>query len=117
MADFVRPHAEILKRRLAEPRRFIQVVSGPRQTGKTTLVRTVVESSGAPFRCASADEQTLRDGSWIADQWEAARSLARGAVLVLDEIQKVSGWSETVKRLWDEDTRAKRPLKLVVLGS
>jgi hypothetical protein len=29
-----------------------------------------------------------------------------GAVLVPDEIQKITGWSETVKRLWDEDTRA-----------
>lgn len=40
-----------------------------------------------------------------------------GGVLVLDEIQKIPGWSETVKRLWDEDTRAKRALKVVVLGS
>jgi uncharacterized protein len=40
-----------------------------------------------------------------------------GGVLVLDEIQKIPGWSETVKRLWDEDTRAKRSLKVVVLGS
>ena len=33
------------------------------------------------------------------------------------EIQKIPGWSETVKRLWDEDTRAKRPLQVVLLGS
>ena len=122
MKTFVRPQAEALKRRLAEPRRFIQVVAGPRQTGKTTLVRGVTESFGAPLRYASADEPTLRDRGWIAEQWEAARLEARdanrrGAVLVLDEIQKVPGWSETVKRLWDEDTRAKHPLKVVVLGS
>jgi len=122
MANFERPYAAALKRRLAEPRRFIQVVAGPRQTGKTTLVRCVAKSFGAPFHYASADEPTLRERAWIAEQWEAARVLAReggrrGAVLVLDEVQKVTGWSETVKRLWDEDTRAKRPLKVVVLGS
>ena len=122
MADFVRAYARVLKRRLAEPRRFIQVVAGPRQTGKTTLVRGVAETFGAPFHYASADEPTLRERGWIAGQWETARSRAseagrRGVLLVLDEIQKVPGWSETVKRLWDEDTHAKRPLKVVVLGS
>src|SRR5207253_6303430 len=38
-------------------------------------------------------------------------------LLVLDEIQKISGWSETVKRLWDEDTAAGRKLKVMILGS
>ena len=122
MTNFVRAQAGVLKRRLAEPRRFIQVLAGPRQTGKTTLVREVAESSGVPYHYASADEPTLRERAWIAEQWEAARALAgeggrRGAVLVLDEVQKVTRWSETVKRLWDEDTRAKRPLKVLVLGS
>jgi predicted AAA+ superfamily ATPase len=121
MMDFVRAHAKVLKRRLTEPRRFIQVVAGPRQTGKTTLVRGVAESLGAQFRYASADEPTLRERGWIAEQWEAGRLQARegrrGALLVLDEIQKVPGWSEAVKRLWDEDTRAKLALKVVVLGS
>ena len=119
---FVRPHATMLARRLAEPRRFIQAVAGPRQVGKTTLVQQVVEKSGLQSRFASADEPTLRGHDWIEQQWEAARLTAhdagrRGAVLVLDEIQKLSGWSETVKRLWDEDTRARRSLKVVVLGS
>jgi len=52
---------------------------------------------------ASADEPTLRSREWIEQQWEAARLKAKsanGAVLVLDEIQKISDWSETVKRLW-----------------
>jgi predicted AAA+ superfamily ATPase len=119
---YVRPHATRLARRLAEPRRFIQAVAGPRQVGKTTLVQRVVEKSGLQSRFASADEPTLRGHDWIEQQWEAARLTAhdagrRGAVLVFDEIQKISGWSETVKRLWDEDTRAKRPLKVVLLGS
>ncbi|MCC7485869.1 MAG: ATP-binding protein [Burkholderiales bacterium] len=122
MTEFVRGHAATLERRLAEPRRFIQVLAGPRQTGKTTLARAVAESTGAPSHYASADEPTLREGGWIAEQWEIARGRAReagggGAIVVLDEIQKVPGWSETAKRLWDEDTRAKLPLKVVVLGS
>ena len=119
---YLRPQAPILAARLAEPRRFVQVVSGPRQVGKSTLVQDVVQASGLPHRIASADEPTLRGGDWIAQQWEAARQTcdpasAAGAVLVLDEIQKIPRWSEAVKRLWDEDTRRKLPLKVVLLGS
>jgi predicted AAA+ superfamily ATPase len=119
---YERPQAAELARRLAEPRRFIQVVAGPRQVGKSTLVQQVVEVLPAEARYASADEPTLRGAEWIAEQWEAARLAARaagkrGAVLVLDEIQKIPGWSETVKRLWDEDTRGRVPLKAVLLGS
>jgi predicted AAA+ superfamily ATPase len=117
--SFRRPHAAVLARRLAEPRRFVQVVAGPRQVGKSTLVQQVTDALDVPVRCASADEPTLRGAGWIGQQWEAARLEAgrSGAVLVLDEIQKIPGWSETVKRLWDEDTRARRPLKVVLLGS
>ena len=119
---FIRPQAHILAQRLAEPRRFLQVVAGPRQVGKTTLVESVVTTSSQPFRFASADEPSLRSETWIAQQWEAARLLTSlnpptSAVLVLDEIQKIPGWSEIVKRLWDEDTRKRCPLKVILLGS
>ncbi|HEX6018701.1 MAG TPA: ATP-binding protein [Burkholderiaceae bacterium] len=117
-----RPQAATLAARLREPRRYLQVVAGPRQVGKTTLVQQVVDASRLSARFASADEPTLRGTAWIAQQWEASRLSAaeagkRGAVLVLDEIQKIPGWSETVKRLWDEDTRKRVPLKVVLLGS
>ncbi|MCS6997618.1 MAG: ATP-binding protein [Casimicrobiaceae bacterium] len=115
-----RPQIETLVSRLTEPRRFIQVVAGPRQTGKTTLVQQAVERLSQPVRYASADEPTLRGSEWVAQQWEAARLALRehaSAVLVLDEVQKIPGWSETVKRLWDEDTRAGRSLHVVLLGS
>jgi predicted AAA+ superfamily ATPase len=120
LIEFQRPQAAVLAARLAEPRRFIQVVAGPRQVGKSTLVQQVVQTLAQPVRQASADEPTLRGPDWIAQQWEAARLSiegADGAVLVLDEVQKIPAWSETVKRLWDEDTRTRRPLKVVLLGS
>jgi predicted AAA+ superfamily ATPase len=94
-------------------------VSGARQVGNTTLVQQVTEAAGVPVRYASADQPTLRGSEWIAEQWEAARLAAdrMGGILVLDEVQKVADWSETVKRLWDEDTRGKRSLRVVLLGS
>ena len=117
-AGFERPYGAVLAARLAEPRRFIQVVTGARQVGKTTLVQQVAEAASTPARIASADEPTLRGTEWIAEQWEAARLAASpDVVLVLDEVQKVVGWSETVKRLWDEDSRSGRSVKVVVLGS
>lgn len=118
--EFRRPQAAVLAARLAEPRRFLHVVAGPRQVGKSTLVQQVTGELSLPVRYASADEPTLRGADWISQQWEAARLEASGeagAVLALDEIQKIPSWSETVKRLWDEDTRKKRPLKVVLLGS
>ncbi len=117
--QYERAAAAILARRLTEPRRFIQVVAGPRQVGKTTLVEQVTVRASVPVRYASADEPTLRGAEWIAQQWEALRLEAgRGAgVLVLDEVQKAANWAESVKRLWDEDTRAKRALRVVLLGS
>jgi predicted AAA+ superfamily ATPase len=117
--EFRRPAAAVLHGRLLEPRRFIQVVAGPRQVGKTTLVLQVTAELGMPVRFASADEPTLRGPEWVAQQWEAARLEARAgdAVLVLDEIQKAANWAESIKRLWDEDSRAGRRLRVVLLGS
>ena len=119
---YSRHHGGELARRLAEPRRFIQVLTGPRQAGKTTLVQQVAADSGLAHRYASADEPTLRGGEWMEQQWDAARLAARdagrdGALLVLDEVQKIPDWSQTVKRLWDADTAARVPLKVVLLGS
>ncbi|WP_203594417.1 ATP-binding protein [Wenzhouxiangella limi] len=117
--SFQRSQAAELAKRLQEPRRWIQIVTGARQVGKTTLVQQVTEGMDLPVRFASADEPSLRDRDWLVSQWEAARfELAEaGGILVIDEIQKVEQWSEAVKRLWDEDSREKRPLKVVLLGS
>ncbi len=96
---------------------------GPRQTDKTTIARQLQNTPGYVCNYASADEPVLKDTSWIEQQWERSRrQLAESAstashVLILDEVQKLPGWSETVKRLWEEDTFAERPLKVVLLGS
>lgn len=112
---------EILKR-IKEKRQFIQVLAGPRQVGKTTLARQIMNSCKSAVHYASADEPTLQDRSWLNQQWDIARlKISEGknsdVLLVIDEVQKVSGWSETIKRLWDEDTANKTNLKLVLLGS
>lgn len=119
--EYHRPSFNDLHARLNEKRRFIQVVAGPRQVGKTTLVRQVLDSLAAPTFMVSADEPGLKGSEWIIQQWDAARLSARqvkeGAVLALDEVQKIPHWSETVKRLWDEDTAKRIPLKIILLGS
>lgn len=118
---FRRAIFETVVSRIREPRRFIQVLAGPRQVGKTTLALQVVAHLGLPAHYASADEPTVRDRAWIAAQWEVGRQEARkgrqGALLVLDETQKVTGWSETFKRLWDEDSRQGTGLRVILLGS
>jgi uncharacterized protein len=118
-----RPAHSILLKRLEEPRRFAQVLAGPRQTGKTTLVLQVLDSLSIPSHYASADEPVTRDRVWIEQQWDTARRLVRGpdradkAVLVLDEVQKIPGWSDAVKFQWDQDTADRVPLLVVLLGS
>ncbi len=116
---FRRALFETLRSRLGEPRRFMQVLAGPRQVGKTTLARQVLDALAGSSHYASADAPTLQDSHWLAQQWEIGRLRARdgAAVLVLDEIQKIPRWSEVVKRLWDADTAAGTPLGVVLLGS
>lgn len=120
---FKRDTYQLLRKHVSEPRRFIQVLSGPRQTGKTTLARQVMEQSKGPSHYATADEPTLKDRTWLEEQWEAARAKAtagggrRETILVLDEIQKIPDWSETVKHQWDRDTATGLPLQVMILGS
>jgi uncharacterized protein len=117
---FQRVQALELTSRLEEPRRFIQVVAGPRQVGKTTLVRQVTTGLDRPVHSVSADEPSLRGLAWLQLQWDQAREAAHdagGGILVVDEVHKLPDWSETVKRLWDEDTAASLPLQVILLGS
>ncbi len=120
---YIRPIFQTIYQRLNKERRFIQVLAGPRQTGKTTLAKQLMGQLPMPSHYATADEPTLKEPGWIEQQWEVGRMLAREgaagrqALLVLDEIQKIPGWSEMVKRLWDEDSFKSLPLHVVLLGS
>ena len=117
---YQRAITQTITRRLKEPRRFLQVVVGPRQVGKTTAIQQVLADGPWPSHYAAADLPAPPPLEWIGRQWELARLKLAGrasAVLVLDEIQKIAHWSTEVKRLWDEDTRLKRSLRVVLLGS
>ena len=130
--------------RLREPPRTLTFVTGPRQTGKTTLIRQVLQDRRAPFHYVAVDEPDSaavpkppnmlpspraapalppdkRDTRWLAAVWEQARAQAdrseRGFILALDEIQKVPNWSDVVKGLWDADRRNGLPLHVVLAGS
>ena len=107
---------------MAEPRKFIQVIFGPRQVGKTTLVNQMVKKYSFGSLVVSADAIDAYNTYWLEQQWELARikltqSGGEDFLLVVDEIQKIDNWSEKVKSLWDQDTKNNLPLKVIVLGS
>lgn len=96
----------------------IQVVIGPRQVGKSTAAAEIESLLGWPTRSAAADDALPPGPEWIETHWQAARSLpGRRVLLVLDEIQKVVGWSGVVKRLWDEETKTGGKVRVLLLGS
>ncbi|MBK9984774.1 MAG: ATP-binding protein [Saprospiraceae bacterium] len=119
----IRNELEVLKQRMnLEPRKFIQVVTGPRQVGKTTLVIQFTKRTTLPVQFSSADAIATDDKSWISLQWQTARiklqsNVLREAILIIDEIQKIKNWSEQIKREWDADTRNDVNLKIILLGS
>ncbi len=108
--------------RLAEPRRMIQVVSGPRQVGKSTMVRQVLQETAIPNMSVSADGVDKENTAWIGEVWATARArmlVGQHAefLLVIDEVHKIANWSEEVKRQWDADTFNDINLKVIILGS
>jgi hypothetical protein len=119
---FERAHLQTLRRRIEEPRIHIQVVIGPRQVGKTTLVTQLLGHLKGAKLFISADAMAVDNGIWLDQQFEIARLMmqqqgASSFLLVIDEVQKISQWSEVVKKNWDRDTREGRNLKLILLGS
>lgn len=120
--EYIRKQFGTLKERILEPRKFMQVVAGPRQVGKSTLVGQVLEQISVTHVTEVADGVDPKDSDWIHRIWEAARAtmMIRGIeeyLLVIDEVQKIENWSEMVKREWDADTRNRLNLKVVLLGS
>jgi hypothetical protein len=117
---FQRPYYSKINERLGLKRKFIQVLMGPRQVGKTTLVRQLLEKYSFPWHYASADEAT--QSLWLQQQWETIRLKLKSAssteaLLVIDEIQKIPDWSNQVKIQWDKDSFDNVPIKLILLGS
>lgn len=119
---FERSVLQVLKKRMSEPRGFIQVVTGPRQVGKTTMVSQLVKQLPSDSMIVSADEMAAAGTSWLRNSWSEARRRYSAAgskefLLIIDEVQKIPNWSETVKKEWDEDTREERAIRIILLGS
>ena len=119
---FKKKEYSILKDRLAEPRRFIQVISGPRQVGKSTMVKQVLNDTDIPYIFVTADGVSPQNQQWINEVWETARARKNFAnlpefLLVIDEVHKVNNWSEAIKKEWDWDTFHDINIKVVLLGS
>lgn len=119
---YKRTEYQTIINRLKEQRRFIQVVMGARQIGKSTVVKQVLKDLDAPYQFYSADNVPATNSAWISNCWAAVRSLKESngwdsVILVVDEIQKISNWSEVVKKEWDDDTFHDRDIKVLLLGS
>lgn len=113
---------ETIRKRLEEPRRFVQVIMGPRQIGKSTVVKQVLDDCGKPFLLYSADTIPSTSSTWISECWNTARLQMRirqdeETIIVIDEIQKLKNWSEYVKKEWDADSLNHINLKVILLGS
>ena len=120
--EYIRKQYYTLKERILEPRKFMQVLAGPRQVGKSTLVNQVLAQINMPYMMQIADAIDPKDSDWIHRIWEAARTTMmlrkmEEYLLVIDEVQNIENWSEVVKREWDADTRNHVNMKVILLGS
>lgn len=109
-----------LRGRLKEEVQFIQVITGPRQVGKTTMAEQLSEWVDFPCHFSSADHVSAPGTFWISQQWDVARTRTQDAetgLFIIDEIQKIKNWSEVVKAKWDDDRKNERSLHVLILGS
>lgn len=103
--EYIRSQYAVLKSRLEEPRKFIQVIAGPRQVGKSTMVTQVLRDQQIPYTFEVADGVDANDTDWIRRVWESVRATMtvrnqNEYLLVIDEVQKITNWIEAVKREW-----------------
>ena len=120
LPEFTRNQVEVLLRRLRAEESLLQVVLGPRQVGKTTALLQLGEAWDGPTVYGSADAPAPPGPEWVEQMWQTAAAKAtpgEQVLLVLDEVQKVQGWAESVKALWDRQRYAPNPLRVVVCGS
>lgn len=120
--EYRRKQFDTLMSRLHEPKGKIQVLLGPRQVGKSTLMDQVLAAIDIPYTLAKADNVRHDDSGWITRTWETARGKMAAMkqsehLLVIDEIQKITNWSEAVKAEWDWDCSNNLQMKVVLLGS
>lgn len=111
--DLIRRHLAARVERAIRSSRIVNVV-GPRQAGKTTLVRDLVEAS----TFVTLDDDAQRDAlaadpmgqlTLLADRARASRR-----PVVIDEIQRLPALTLALKRLVDAD---RRPGQFLLTGS
>ncbi len=100
--------------RFSNPCEKIQVILGPRQVGKTT---GVLEFAHKVERALyfTADGVLSEQRAWVENCFQQA--IRENKILIIDEIQKIVNWSETVKRIWDQSKVEKKSLECILLGS
>lgn len=122
---FLRNQTRDLISRLGRPGPLLQILTGPRQVGKTTAIRQILDAlgkKGCSKIFATADAIAAPPVKWISEHWDKAAARARAgkpAILAFDELQKIPGWSEIVKKRVDQDSRkppARRP-RVILSGS
>lgn len=118
---FIKEEVNQICDRLNEKRNFLQVLVGPRQVGKTTAALHIAKQLDCLSHYASADAPGIEPSAWLQFEWDKARAIQKKektkVILILDEVQKIQGWSEIVKKNWDADTQEKIPLHVLLLGS
>ena len=121
---YERPVVAEIFRGFGMKKKLLHIITGPRQVGKTTAALQIQAKWNGPVINASADLPLPPEPEWIRSHWELAEYEARragsegpGVLLILDEIQKVRGWSEVVKALWDKACREESRIQVIILGS
>ncbi len=112
---------DALARRLAEPAPGrIQLLAGPRQVGKTTLLLELAERHGKVAIYAAADgPEAALPGFWerLWSRAEGTASTEGRALVLLDEAHVLHDWAGHLKREWDRLRRGKLPVQVVATGS
>ena len=107
---------EILDR-INEKSPLMQFIVGPRQVGKTTGIEQLIKKYKKKYHYALVEGEFENDGNWLRLQWQKTLDQGIGSLLVIDEVQKIQDWAETLKSLWDNSIKNKKPIKCIFLGS
>jgi predicted AAA+ superfamily ATPase len=116
---FYETRERLRARVFTEPARRIQLLTGPRQVGKTTILLELAGEFGERAIYRAADVEEIAAPGWWAIQWDRAMRLARTGptLLLVDEIQTLPNWARRVKVAFDEVARERLPLQIVISGS